>query len=62
MFRSLRFLEPGQDLKFLAHNVLVHPLAGVMWFVGARLGRAGEHLAYAAERLHEIGAPPDGLP
>lgn len=58
--RTLLQTDQVEDLKFLAHNVLMHPLAGAMWFVGARLGRLGDKLGRAAERLHEIGAPPAG--
>lgn len=35
-----------QRLKFLAHNLLAHPLAGVLWFVG---------FDRAAERVHGWG-------
>lgn len=35
--------------RFLAHNVLVHPVAGVLWFLG---------FDQFAERVHAIWAPP----
>lgn len=36
------------DWRFLAHNLVLHPLAGLAWFVG---------LSALGDRLHAIGDP-----
>lgn len=37
-----------QRLTFLGHNLIIHPIAGLLWFLG---------LDRVAEVLHSLGAP-----